>query len=76
MTTAYEDKLRSREKKLPACGTADRVKIDGRPSIGSLNRCWLHTRQNAAGRATYPQHRLPPVQRASRCFVFLSWFCK
>lgn len=49
----HEDK---RRVKWLRGSVADRVKIDGRPSIGSLNQHWLHMRQNATGRATYPQY--------------------
>lgn len=56
----------------PRVVTTNRVKIDGRPSIGSLNRRALHARQNAGERATYQQdlpvtdplvHYIYPVHR-------------
>lgn len=57
----HEDK---RRVKWLRGSVADRVKIDGRPSIGSLNQHWLHMRQNATGRATYPQY-----YRAMHCCI-------
>lgn len=50
---------------------ADRVKIDGRPSIGSLNRHRLHTRQNATGRATDPQYHYTVSRYTILCIRML-----